>query len=331
MTRKADPTLLAAYAATHYVVNGVERPFVLRVNERSAPLEVLHRRHGVDRSAFLTAWNPRSQRRADAINQAAQSELEATLRASGLKLFSAIGIDPDGNWPGEPSVLALGIAREQAEQIGRQYGQNALLWMGADAVPELVLLTQQTQGGYMSRLSTLDEKNLAPDARAFLDALNSGPRGKLGLIGPFGVWAHAPVVGQAAQAFGAAVRFKTQLPERIKEIAICTVGAHYKAKFEFAAHGPMAIAAGVPAAAVEAIRLGDDPKLVGDDLASYRVARELLQAHRLSDATFADAKARFGEAPMIELVTIIGYYCLISLTLNAFDVELTSRMTDPFP
>ena len=183
----------------------------------------------------------------------------------------------------------------------------------------------------MSRLSTLDEKNLAPDARAFLDALNSGPRGKLGLIGPFGVWAHAPVVGQAAQAFGAAVRFKTQLPERIKEIAICTVGAHYKAKFEFAAHGPMAIAAGVPAAAVEAIRLGDDPKLDGDDLASYRVARELLQAHRLSDATFADAKARFGEAPMIELVTIIGYYCLISLTLNAFDVELTSRMTDPFP
>ena len=144
VTRKADPNLLAAYAATHYIVNGVERPFVLRVNERSAPLEVLHRRHGVDRSAFLTAWNPRSQRRADAINQAAQSELEATLRASGLKLFSAIGIDPDGNWPGEPSVLALGIAREQAEQIGRQYGQNALLWMGADAVPELVLLTQQT-------------------------------------------------------------------------------------------------------------------------------------------------------------------------------------------
>ena len=184
----------------------------------------------------------------------------------------------------------------------------------------------------MSRLSTLDEKNLEPDARAFLDALNSGPRGKIGLIGPFGVWAHAPALGQAAQAFGGAVRFKTQLPERIKEIAICTVGSHYKAKFEFAAHGPMAIAAGVPAAAVEAIRLGVDPKLTDPaDLASYRVARELLQEHRLSDATFADAKARFGEAALIELVTIIGYYCLISLTLNAFDVELTSRMTDPFP
>ena len=184
----------------------------------------------------------------------------------------------------------------------------------------------------MSRLSTLDENNLAPDARAFLDALNNGPRGKIGLIGPFGVWAHAPKIGQAAQAFGGTVRFQTSLPERIKEIAICTVGAHYKAKFEFASHGPMAIAAGVPAAAVEAIRLGNDPSFAdAADRTSYQVARELLLEHRLSDATFADAKTRFGEAPLIELVTIIGYYCMISLTLNAFDVELTSRMSDPFP
>ena len=88
------------------------------------------------------------------------------------------------------------------------------------------------------------------------------------------------------------MRFQTTLPERIKEIAICTVGAHYKAKFEFAAHGPMAIAAGVPAAAVEAIRLGADPNFADPaDRASYRVARELLLEHRLSDATFADAKS----------------------------------------
>src|SRR5690242_17319199 len=76
------------------------------------------------------------------------------------------------------------------------------------------------RGEPMSRLSPLDEANLAPDARAYLDALNSGPRGKIGLIGPFGVWAHAPKIGNAAQAFGGAVRFQTTLPERIKEIAI---------------------------------------------------------------------------------------------------------------
>jgi 4-carboxymuconolactone decarboxylase len=88
----------------------------------------------------------------------------------------------------------------------------------------------------------------------------------------------------------------------------------------------------VPAAAVEAIRLGADPNFTDPaDRASHRVARELLLEHRLSDATFTDAKSRFGEAALIELVTIVGYYCMISLTLNAFDVSLTSRMTDPFP
>ena len=184
----------------------------------------------------------------------------------------------------------------------------------------------------MSRLSTLDENNLAPDARAFLDALNSGPRGKIGLVGPFGVWAHSPKIGNAAQVFGGTVRFQTTLPERIKEIAICTVGAHFKAKFEFAAHGPMAIAAGVPPDAVDAIRRGIEPDLAdAADRASYAVARELVREHRLSDATFAAARNHFGEAALVDLVTIVGYYCMISLTLNAFEVPLTSRMTDPFP
>jgi 4-carboxymuconolactone decarboxylase len=189
-----------------------------------------------------------------------------------------------------------------------------------------------TGGNAMSRLSTLDEKNLAPDARAFLEALNSGPRGKIGLIGPFAVWAHSPKIGNAAQAFGGVVRFQTALPERVKEIAICTVGAHYKAKFEFAAHGPMAIAAGVPADAVDAIRRGIEPNFAdAADRASYAVARELVFEHRLSDATYSAAKNHFGEAALVDLVTIIGYYCMISLTLNAFDVPLTTRMTDPFP
>jgi 4-carboxymuconolactone decarboxylase len=187
----------------------------------------------------------------------------------------------------------------------------------------------------MSRLSPLDESSMSDAQRALLEALNSGPRarqGKIAPVGPFGVWLRSPTIGHAAQSFGAAVRFETSLPERIKEIAICTVGAHYRAKFEFAAHGPMAIRAGVPAEAVEAIRVGEDPQLSdAADIASYRIARQLLTRHRLEEATYGDAVQRFGESGLVELVTVIGYYCLVCLTLNAFDVEVTERMTDPFP
>jgi 4-carboxymuconolactone decarboxylase len=191
----------------------------------------------------------------------------------------------------------------------------------------------------MSRLSPLDETSLSAEQRALYESINSGPRArqgarrdKIGLTGPFSVWLHSPTIGNAAQSFGAVVRFGTTLPERIKEIAICTVGAHYQAKFEFAAHGPMAIAAGVPALAVEAIRVGRDPAFSdAADAASHRVALELLTKHRIDAETYAEALRHFGESGLVELVTIVGYYCLVSLTLNAFDVPLTERMTDPFP
>lgn len=141
MISNVDPATVAAYAAAHYVVNGVAPAFVLRAGQPSVELKVLHAHHGVACSAFLTAWNPGSGRRANEINEAAQADLEATLHAAGFLLFAGVGVDPTGNWPAEQSVLVLGIPRERAEQFGRQYRQNAILWMGADPVPEVVLLT----------------------------------------------------------------------------------------------------------------------------------------------------------------------------------------------
>jgi 4-carboxymuconolactone decarboxylase len=64
---------------------------------------------------------------------------------------------------------------------------------------------------------------------------------------------------------------------------------------------------------------------------SYRVASQLLGKHRIDDATYAEATDAFGETGLIELVSVIGYYCQISLTLNAFEIPLTASMSDPFP
>ena len=184
----------------------------------------------------------------------------------------------------------------------------------------------------MSRLEPLAEDTFDEAQRAFVEALQSGPRGKLGLIGPFGVWARSPKIGTAIQALGAMARFETALPEDAKEVAICAVGAHYRAKFEFAAHGPMAIAAGVPEAVVEAIRVGETPTFADDAQATaYRVAQALLVQHQLDADTYARALERFGESALIELVTLVGYYGLVSLTLNAFEVPLAPTMSDPFP
>jgi 4-carboxymuconolactone decarboxylase len=186
----------------------------------------------------------------------------------------------------------------------------------------------------MSRLPPLDPHALTPAQQALLEAVESGPRaarhGRIGLMGPFGVWLRAPEVGQAAQAFGAVLRFQTRLTESVKEVAICTVGAFYRAKFEFAAHAPLALAAGVDPAAVEAIRCGTVPVLEEPEALAYAIAQSLMTQHRLDDALYRRAVAQFGEPSLVELITLVGYYSQISLTLNAFEVELPDSMPDPF-
>lgn len=185
------------------------------------------------------------------------------------------------------------------------------------------------------RLPELNEGDLNAEQREVLTAIQDGPRkrqhGKIGLVGPFAVWVRAPKIGFATQALGAAARFGSSLPENVKEVAICTVGAFYRAKFEFSAHARLAVSAGVSSQAVEQLRIGAAPELEGGEAIAHQVAKALIRQHQLDEATYAAAFAEFGESGLIELVGIIGYYCMVSLTLNAFEVPLVDGMEDPFP
>ncbi|MEJ2087574.1 MAG: carboxymuconolactone decarboxylase family protein [Gammaproteobacteria bacterium] len=187
----------------------------------------------------------------------------------------------------------------------------------------------------MTRLPPLTEDELDESQRAFLDKLNAGPRGaaqgRIGLIGPYGVWARTPHVGEPTQLLGAALRFGTRLDENIKEVAICTVGAFHHAKFEFAAHRRLALRAGVNEAALDRLQAGEPPALEGDEAVAHAFTDELLRRHRPSQQTYDSALAVFGEPGLIELVTLIGYYVLVSYTLNSFEVDLLDGMVDPFP
>lgn len=184
----------------------------------------------------------------------------------------------------------------------------------------------------MARLSPISESDLTPEQRAVFDAIQGGPRGNMGLVGPFGVYVRAPRVGYAAQALGAAVRFSTTIPENVKEVTICTVGAFFKARFEFAAHASLAEKAGVDAAVIEALRVGGTPAFAdAAESIAHRIATALLCEHRVDDALYAEGLERFGEAGMMELVATIGYYSLVSMTLNMFEIPLRDGMTDPFP
>jgi 4-carboxymuconolactone decarboxylase len=181
----------------------------------------------------------------------------------------------------------------------------------------------------MSRLPDLDPEKFSPEQRKVHEAVLAGPRGKV--VGPIKVWLKNAGLAEHAQALGAYCRFNSSLPPRLSELAIIVTGAFWKANYEWFAHAPLAIKAGIDPAAVEAIRRNATPTFTrADEQAIYDFARELLTTRRVSAATFARAQKELGEVSVIDLVGIIGYYGLVSVTLNAFELPLPAGETLPF-
>lgn len=132
-----DEKLLKAYADALY---RIESELDFKVGTYSAGLRALHDAHGARHSHFITAFNPRSQRLTDAQNAARHAELGRRLDELGAKRLAAAGLDPQGGWPLEPGYLVFDLSPETALELGRAYGQNALVGIGPDAIPRLILI-----------------------------------------------------------------------------------------------------------------------------------------------------------------------------------------------
>lgn len=181
----------------------------------------------------------------------------------------------------------------------------------------------------MARLAELDPDRLSTEGRAVYDAILAGPRGVV--QGPLRVWLEAPALADRAQALGAYCRYGTSLPARLSELAILVTGAFWQAGFEWAVHAPIAIESGLDPDAVEAIRTGADPGFVRpDERAVHAFASELLRSRTISETTYVQAAEALGQVALVELVGILGYYGLISMTINAFAVPLPPGAPDPF-
>jgi 4-carboxymuconolactone decarboxylase len=180
----------------------------------------------------------------------------------------------------------------------------------------------------MTRLPELHRDQLDPDGQSVWDAI-VGTRGHQlvtadgGLSGPFNAFVHAPDVGRGLTALGATLRFGTSIERRLSEVVIITVGARWKAEFEWWAHARMAREHGVPDAVVDAIGRGEEPPFAADDeRIVHAVATELTAAGQISPELYASARDLLGDGGLVELISLCGYYTLISFLLNGFAVPV---------
>ena len=182
----------------------------------------------------------------------------------------------------------------------------------------------------MSRYRDITAAEMNPAQKRVHDQIIAGRRGRFG--GPFQLLIRAPEICEHAAKLGEHLRWGTSLSDRLSELAIITTARFWRAQYEWYAHAPLAEEAGVPAAAIEAIRIGGTPVFAAKDEALvYRICNEIFRTQRLSDESFNAAVTALGEQGLVEVIGIIGYYTLIGNTLNVFQVGLPPGEALPFP
>lgn len=141
------------------------------------------------------------------------------------------------------------------------------------------------------------------------------------LIGPFNPVLLSPEIGRAFLELQAVEGRSTSLSPRVREVVILTVGAVWRCDYERYAHAAVAKAAGLPPAAVIALTKGDATSdLDEDENVARRFTRALTADHEVDDALFEEARSRFGEKGIVDLIMLAGCYDMISSLLNAFQV-----------
>jgi hypothetical protein len=142
MTRPTtiSPDKLRAYRATQYCISAGDDAIVLRIGEHSPPAAALFAAQGVPCGAFITAYNPRGTLQPEAANAAAHVRLLKRLFGLGITTIEGAGGEPGSDWTPERSVMALGLDLDASRAVGCEFDQDAIVWLGADAIPQLVLL-----------------------------------------------------------------------------------------------------------------------------------------------------------------------------------------------
>lgn len=171
------------------------------------------------------------------------------------------------------------------------------------------------------RISFPDKSGMTPEQKRVFDGIVNGKRGEI--VGPLRAALHNPELAERWSKLGETLRFGTTLPPRLSELAILVTARVWNSELEWTIHRRAAETAGLERSIIDAIRNRETPMMPHkDDRDIYSFTVELLSGSVVSDVTYQAILTRWGEKGAVELTAIVGYYCMVALTLNTHRIPL---------
>jgi 4-carboxymuconolactone decarboxylase len=202
-------------------------------------------------------------------------------------------------------------------------------------------MSNDVQSADTRRFQLIPIDKLTPEQQALTDAIKSGPRAKLAssgaskpgpLGGPFNVWLRSPGIGNLVQQLGEEIRFRSSLAGKLNELAILVTARNWTSQYEWVAHHKLALEGGLDPKIADAIAQGQRPAgMDADETLVYEFSSELQQTQGVSDAMHARAVARFGERGVVDLISVNGFYVLVSMCLNVDRTPVPPGTPLPLP
>jgi len=165
------------------------------------------------------------------------------------------------------------------------------------------------------RLPLPEQSAMSVAQRIAAEALINGPR--KGVFGPFIPLLRTPVLLERIGKTGETLRFEGALPANVRELAICMVARETTNQFEWQLHAPLALEAGISSSAIDALAAGRRLRGLASETASaLDFVDELMTRHGVSDDTYAECIHHFGEAGVVELTALVGYFVMVCWIMN---------------
>jgi 4-carboxymuconolactone decarboxylase len=202
----------------------------------------------------------------------------------------------------------------------------------AATLAALIALPQAGRAEEITRFAPLKAEELTPPQKAWADMIAAPPRNAKFTNAPYRAYIRNPDLAPRLTAMSEYLRWNTSLPPRLSELAILITARQWTAQYEWFAHYPLAIKGGLDPRIIADISAGKRPEGMKDDEAAlYDLATALYRDKKVSDPVYKAALDKFGERGIMDIIGIIGYYDITSMTLITMQAGAPNGSVPPLP